>query len=294
MEHVPVLLNEVLKYLDPKPGENFVDATANGGGHLFEIAKRISPGGKAVGIETDADIFQKLEAAITKKGIENCIAVHDSYIHIEDIVGGLKIPVNGALFDLGFSSIQLEESGRGFSFMKDEPLDMRFDTEGNLLRASDIINHGTRAELEKIFKEYGEERYARKIAEGIGEERKRRPILRTTDLVSLILHTLPRHARFGKIHFATRVFQALRIAVNNEFENIEKGLEAAIKCLEPGGRIAVISFHSLEDRIVKNFFKKEDGKRLSILTSKPIPATREEISKNNRARSAKVRAAVKI
>ena len=192
------------------------------------------------------------------------------------------------------SSWHLEESGRGFSFRKDEPLDMRFDPEKELT-AERIINYWSEKELEKIFREYGEERFSRRIAKRIFEQRKRGQIKTTFQLIEIIRESFPKKYKFGKTHFATRVFQALRIAVNDELENLKEALPRAIEVLKPEGRIIIISFHSLEDRIVKNFFRNEAKReKVKILTKKPIKASREETKKNKRARSAKLRAAEKI
>lgn len=296
MEHVPVLVNEVLSALKHTSGGWIIDATANGGGHLLEIARRMRSDEKILGIEYDPDIFKKLQATIEKSALPNIRIVNDSYENLKAIIRREKCsPLFGIIFDLGMSSLQLESSGRGFSFLKDEPLDMRFNPNVNTCRAADIINHATKEELEIILKKYGEERFARAIAERIAEVRKRAPIYSTKDLVRSIGEALPRAARKGKIHFATRTFQALRIAVNREEEVIQKGIEAAIECLSPGGRIAVISFHSLEDRLVKIIFKtKAKENSISLITKKPILPTQEEIRRNPRSRSAQLRIAEKI
>lgn len=295
MKHVSVLMGEVIANLNPHPGESFVDATANGGGHFFEIARLIE-GGTILGIEADPEIAEKLKAKSKDSGIgAKMLVVNGSYENIKNILEESSFgKADGILFDLGFSSVQLEHSGRGFSFQKDEPLDMRFDPVRNTLRASDIINHGTREELEKILKEYGEERYARKIADAIAESRKRCAIQTTFNLISVLQTAIPGPAQRGRIHFATRTFQALRIAVNNEFEVIRKGITDAIECLKPGGRVAVITFHSSEDRIVKFLFKdKEKEGIIALVNKKPIVPARMEVLGNNRSRSAKLRVAEK-
>lgn len=297
--HIPVLKKEVLQYLDPKPNENFIDCTINGGGHARDILDRIKPQGKVLGIELDKDIFHRL--SLLK--LERLILVNDSYVNLEKIVKENKFSfVKGILFDLGISSWQLM-SGRGFTFMKDEPLDMRYSTN-NDLTAEHIVNNWSETELVNILEKYGEERFAKKIAKNIIINR---PIKTTFQLVKAI------KGKGGRIHPATRTFQALRITVNRELESLEKALPQAEKILAPGGRMAVISFHSLEDRIVKNFFKKSslnpvrdngdkkeisEGNRISngmkILFKKPIRASREEIKTNHRSRSAKLRIAEKI
>jgi 16S rRNA (cytosine1402-N4)-methyltransferase len=294
--HIPVLLKEVIEYLNPQPGQNFIDCTIGGGGHSLEIAERIKPDGKILGIDWDESAMKRLEVSDKRLEIgRRLILVHDNYRNLESIVKHYNFfPVSGILLDLGFSSDQLESSGRGFSFQKDELLDMRYDWN-QFLAAEEIVNRWPEDELVRIFKEYGEERSAARIARTICRERARRPILRTTELVGAIEAATPIRQRRGKIHFATRVFQALRIAVNDELDNLRAGLEAASDILAPGGRLAVISFHSLEDRIVKNFFR--DGAkrgRLKILTKKPITPSREEIGQNPRSRSAKLRVAIKL
>jgi len=272
--HVPVLKKEILKVLDPKPNENFIDCTINGGGHAEVILERIAPKGKLLGIETDKEVFEKLKS----KNWKRLTLINDSYTNLKKIVERSSFkPVNGILFDLGLSSWDLDESGRGFTFKKDEPLDMRYDASQKLT-AEYIVNNYPYRELERIFKEYGEGRFAKIIAKKIIKER---PLKSTFDLKRLI----PRKAKLAVI------FQALRIEVNDELNNIKKGLEQAEDVLEKEGRIGVISFHSLEDRIVKNFFKNNDS--LKSLTKKPIIASKQEIKDNYRSKSAKFRGAVK-
>ena len=276
--HIPVLKKEVLQYLDPEPNENFIDCTINVGGHTYSILEKTKPNGKVLGIELDKDIFDKL--SLSK--IDRLVLANDSYTNLKKIVQKHSFgSVNGILFDLGMSSWHLEESERGFTFLKDEPLDMRYSLD-NDLSADKIINNYSQKEIEKILKEYGEERFAKRIAKNIIQER---PIKTTFQLVKVI------GRRREKIHPATRTFQALRIAVNDELNNLKKALPQAVKVLEKGGRIVIISFHSLEDRIVKNFFKDSN---LNILTKKPVISSQEEIKINPRSRSAKLRAATKV
>ncbi|MDD5760842.1 MAG: 16S rRNA (cytosine(1402)-N(4))-methyltransferase RsmH [Candidatus Pacebacteria bacterium] len=298
MPHIPVLLKEVIYYLDPKPNENFIDATIGEGGHTAAILEKNKPKGKVLGIEVDTGLYQKLKSRMAEFPISNfqfsnrLVLINDSYTNLEKIVKAHNFqPVKGIIFDLGICYWQLEASGRGFSYQKDEPLDMRFDLKQDLT-AAEIINFWDIKKIEKILKEFGEEKYAHRIALAIQEDRKKERIVNTQQLVDLLKQTLPKNYDNQRIHFATRVFQALRIAVNNELENIEKGLNQALKVLEPQGRIVVISFHSLEDRIVKNFFR-DQGKvnKLKTLTKKPISPSSEEIEANPRSRSAKLRAA---
>lgn len=306
--HIPVLKKEVLQYLDPKPDENFIDCTLGQGGHAIGILERNKPNGKVLGIELDKDICDKL--SLSK--IDRLVLTNDSYTNLKKIVEKYSFrPVQGILFDLGMSSWHLEESGRGFTFLKDEPLDMRYSLE-NDLTAEEIINNYSQEKIEKILKEYGEERFAKRIAKRIIQTRPRK-IKSTFQLVEIIKKAVP--GKRTKIHPATRTFQALRIAVNDELNNLKKALFQAVEVLEKGGRIVIISFHSLEDRIVKNFFKEEAKKgSLRILTKKSnssiynhtlanqgsrakrkvlITPSQEEIKINRRSRSAKLRAATK-
>ncbi|MAF20165.1 MAG: 16S rRNA (cytosine(1402)-N(4))-methyltransferase [Parcubacteria group bacterium] len=282
--HQPVLIKEVLEYLNPQPGENFIDCTFGFGGHSQAILKRISPQGKILGIELNK---KTLEHFKPQPGIT---LTQGSFADLKTIVEKEKFgPVKGILFDLGISSWQIQESGRGFSFQKDEPLDMR--TGQGELAAKEIINQWSEEDLIKIFQDYGEERYSRSIAGAICQKRKIEPIKTTSQLVEIIARSVPGKYRRARIHWATRVFQALRIAVNNELANLEKVLPEAVKILTKNGRLAVISFHSLEDRIVKHYFRQAAQQEfLKILTKKPIRPTQEEVEINPRSRSAKLRA----
>ena len=296
MTHVPVLLKEVIYYLDPKANENFIDATVGEGGHTMAILEKNKPKGKVLGIEMDSSIYKRLKektAKITKS--KRLILINDSYLNLEEIVRKNNFqPVHGILFDLGMCSWHLDESGRGFSYLRDEPLDMRFNPE-NYLTAAEIINFWDIEEIEKILKEFGEEKYGHRISLAVKEARRKERIVGTQQLVNILKRVLPKNYDKKRIHFATRTFQALRIAVNDELQVIKNGIERSIKILEPGGKIVVISFHSLEDRIVKNIFKeKAQTGKLSILTKKPIMSCEEEIKNNSRSRSAKLRAAEKL
>jgi len=296
--HIPVLQNEVLKYLDPKPNQNFIDATIGEGGHSAAILEKNAPKGKVLGIELDPELYEKLQAAKLKVKNEKLknrlILVNDSFVNLKEIVKRERfLAVSGILFDLGMSSWHLEESGRGFSFLKNEPLDMRYSPQ-NPLTAEKIVNYWSKPEMEKILEEYGEERFAKKIAEEIIEARQSKPIKTTSQLVEIIKKAVLSRYRHQKIHFATRTFQALRITVNDELNNLEKALPQTLEILKPGGRLVVISFHSLEDRIVKNFYRDSSPEKLKILTKKPIRPTPEEIKINPRSRSAKLRAAIKL
>jgi 16S rRNA (cytosine1402-N4)-methyltransferase len=296
MAHQPVLLKEVLQYLTPSPGENFIDCTVGFGGHALSILEKNKPEGRVLGIELDGKVLEILRKKTTSQRL---ILTQGNFVNLKTIVEENNFyPVNGILFDLGMSSWQIEESGRGFSFMRDEPLDMRFEKLRSLapkkLTAEEIVNNWSEQELINIFQEYGEEKYAGRIAQLICQVRQTRPIKTTGQLVEIIRQAVPVKYQHRRIHFATRVFQALRIAVNDELNNLRKALPQALEILVENGRLIVISFHSLEDRIVKNFFRQAAKKgHLKILTKKPIRPTVEEIKLNPRSRSAKLRVALK-
>lgn len=293
--HKPVLEKEVLKFLDPSQNENFVDCTVGEGGHTRLILEMNGPEGKVLGIDWDLAQIEtgKWMMADYK---DRLILENDSYVNLKEIIERKNFkPVNGILLDVGMSSVHLERSQRGFSFQLDQSLDMRYNDDRNMLTAEKIINEWSEETLEKIIEEYGEEKFARKIAKAIVEKRKQGRIKSTFQLVNIIKETIPAKFQKGKIHCATRTFQALRIAVNGELENLKKVLPSAISVLAPGGRLVVISFHSLEDRIVKDFFNQKSKEGLvKILTKKPITAESAELGKNPRARSAKLRAILKI
>ncbi len=276
--HEPVLLNEVMQYLNIKKGGIYIDATMNGGGHTQEILRRVGSKGTVLGIDRDGVLVDRIK----KQQIKGLIAEEGNYIHMKEFAEKNRLEnVQGILFDFGYSSWHIEESQRGFSFMRDEVLDMRFSTRETTTAAS-IVNGYSMSELAKIFKEYGEMRYAHTIARAIVQERKHGRILTTGKLIEIA----KKYIHGGKIHPATQLFQALRIAVNQELDAVRLGILAAMRLVAPGGRVVAISFHSLEDRIVKNTFR-ESG---SVITKKPVSATREEIIQNPRARSAKLRA----
>ncbi|MBU4482059.1 16S rRNA (cytosine(1402)-N(4))-methyltransferase RsmH [Candidatus Parcubacteria bacterium] len=294
--HKPVLLEEVIKYLNPKFGENFIDCTFGGGGHSLEILKYIEPKGKLLGIDSNLDIKKEIKKLRNEeiKGFENFIFVNDNFVNLKQIKKSkFNYNISGILLDLGLSSDELEKSGRGFSFQKDEPLDMRFDIQQNKT-ASNILNSYSEKNLYDVFKNYGDYPYARRLSESVFKQRKLKKFNTTQDLVKLILEISPRH---GKLHPATKVFQALRIAVNNELDNLAQVLPQAVDILATGGHLVVISFHSSEDRIVKNYFKeigKGENKIVEILTKKPIVPSFDEIRENPRSRSAKMRVVKKL
>lgn len=291
--HIPVLLQEVLALLDPKENQHVIDCTVGEGGHALAILEKTAPKGKVLAIDWDTESIAKLKKKIASvpQAKNRVVFVNDSYASLANIVEKEKFgPVHGILLDLGFSSFHLDESARGFAFRKEEPLDMRYNPH-NPMTAAKLLNYQSRGDLEWIFKKYGEERYARRIVEEIVTTRAKTPIEKTTQLVEIIERSTPATYRKQRLHAATRVFQALRIAVNNELENLEAVLPQARDILEPGGRLAVISFHSLEDRIVKHFFKNDPI--LTPQTKRPVMATQEEIDSNPKSRSAKLRVAIK-
>lgn len=294
--HIPVLKAEVLGALRPAAGQDFIDATVDGGGHALAILERTVPDGRLLGIDRDESLLTAFGSRVRGSVGERLTLVHGNFRDI-----GQRAPdagfgrVHGILMDLGMSSEQLEASpvesrgdheasGRGFSFLRDEPLDMRYDVSDELT-AADILNTWRRDELERIFRIYGEERHARRIAETIVEHRHKTKFSWTRQLVEVLSRVARRTER---IHPATRIFQALRIAVNDELESLRVALPQALDLLLPAGRLAVISFHSLEDRIVKTVFRAAPT-QFRIITKKPIVPTREEVEHNLRSRSAKLR-----
>lgn len=301
MYHVPVLLKEMIELLDPKAGESFVDCTLGDGGHALSIIERLGKDGRFLGIDLDESAIQaaKVKIKSAKCKIKELLFIQDNFANLKNIIQKQKFGlVDGILMDLGLRSEQIEQSGRGFSFLRDEPLDMRFSVNQNAPTAVELLNSGTQEELSSIFRKFGEEKFSEDIAREIVLARKQDRLTTSRELVALVLSVYRRklHSKkeipwIGGAHPATRIFQALRIAVNHELENLEKVLPDAADLLRLGGRIAVISFHSLEDRIVKHFFRSR--KDLVVLTKKPIRPTGEEVEYNPRARSAKLRVAVK-
>ncbi len=293
--HTPVLQKEVIGYLDPKSNENFIDATLGNAGHALAILKKNGPKGKVLGIDQDPEQIKNSRLNIKDTESRNrLITVCDNFANLKEIVEREKIKeVAGIIFDLGMSSWHLEESGRGFSFLREEPLDMRYG-DASRLSAEKILNYESCQEIERILREYGEEKFSRKIAEKIIEARKIKPIKTTSQLVEIVKEAVPAGYQCQKIHYATRTFQAMRIAVNGELDSLIKVLPQAMEILKCGGKIVLISFHSLEDRIVKNFFREKAKENiLTIITKKPVVPAKEEININPRSRSAKLRAAEK-
>jgi 16S rRNA (cytosine1402-N4)-methyltransferase len=290
--HKSVLLNEVLEYLSPKVGDVYIDMTINGGGHSSKIAPLLGKKGVLVGIDQDPTALIR-----AKKRIGECegkiFLKEDNFRNVVALCKELNIlSADKVLFDLGLSTHELEVSGRGFSFQKDEPLLMTFaeDPSKAAFTARDIVNTWAKENIAAVLEGYGEERFAWKIAESIVSAREKKPIETTKELVDVVGASLSSREKKRKTHFATKTFQALRIAANDEIRSLEEALDAVWGLLAPKGRIAIISFHSLEDRIVKKFFrKKQDEEEGRLLTKKPIIPSDQELLENRRARSAKLR-----
>lgn len=285
--HTPVLLQEIITFLDPKQGDLIIDATAGGGEHTEELLKR---GAKVLALDRDPEAIEEIRVKL--KG-EDLVLQQGNFDQLEDIAKQNGFTnVKGILFDLGVSSHQLDTASRGFSFTTDGPLDMRMDPSLNV-KASDLVNNLDQRRLDEIFKTYGQEKFSWVIARAICSARQVKPIETTRDLARIIDQAVQkRGVRRTKINPATKSFQALRIVVNSELLNLEQALPQTQEILKPGGRLAVISFHSLEDGIVKRFFK--GNKNFKGLTKKPIGPGEEEIATNPRARSARLRVAEKI
>jgi 16S rRNA (cytosine1402-N4)-methyltransferase len=302
--HLPVMLEEVLALLTPRAGESFLDGTLGGGGHARRILEASAPDGRLLGLDRDPTALRRAAEVLAPFG-QRVVLRHRNFSEASEMLAELEWQgVDGMLLDLGVSSFQLDESQRGFSFRSDAPLDMRMDQSSGRT-AADIVNNLDAEDLTRIFREYGEERWAGRIARRIVRTRQESPLSTTRELAELVRDTVPGGRVPGRIHPATRVFQALRIEVNGELEHLHQGLSRAIDLLLPGGRLLVISFHSLEDRIVKQFFQEEirtcicpprlpvcacnRKPRVELLTRKGVRATQEEIAMNPRARSAVLR-----
>jgi 16S rRNA (cytosine1402-N4)-methyltransferase len=310
-DHIPVMVNEVVHYLDVRPGKKYVDCTLGGAGHSKAILDKMMPEGLLVGIDQDRAAVENAEKVLKYYGPKVAF-FHDNFVNIKFVLSQLNInKVDGILADLGISFYQLAQSGRGFSFQKDEPLDMRMDIRSNLT-AGDIVNLADEKKLSDIFFKYGEERWARQIASNIVKYRKTKSIQTSFDLVRIVSDSIPKKffSKPQRIHPATRVFMALRIAVNRELEKLESFLDIAADILNPGGRLCVLSFHSLEDRIVKHRLRAlEKGctcpstfpqcvckfeKKMRSLTKKPVRPSEHEVKVNPMARSTRLRAAERI
>ena len=287
--HKPVLLDSILSQLALSPGQAVLDLTVGSGGHAGAILQRIRPDGLLIGLDQDEEAIERTRSRLEKTG-GRFILERSNFRDLNQVLSRLNFhKVHAVLLDAGVSSEQLEHPGRGFSFQSESPLDMRMDVRKDIT-AAQLIAHTSAEELASIFYKYGEERFSRRIARAIVNERARKPIETTGELREIVAGAVPARFRFGLIHPATRAFQALRIVVNDELGALEEALPKAFGALEPAGRLAVVSFHSLEDRIVKRFFvaEKQAGQG-TIITKKPIRPDEEEIRENPRARSAKLR-----
>jgi len=307
-EHVPVLAEEVRELLAVQPGETVVDGTFGAGGHSILLAADLAGDGKLIAVDRDPTVRTYFDRFKVNTPVQARLLRGEFSIVIGQLAAN-EVEADAILLDLGVSSMQLDRPERGFSYAADAPLDMRMDGSAEL-SARELVNSAEERELALIFRRYGEERYAKQIARAIVRRRTERPFERTADLVETIKQAIPTPARFGDGHPAKRVFQALRIAVNDELGALEAALPAAVRMLRPGGRLAVISFHSLEDRIVKRYFREQargctcppdfpvcacgNEPVLRELTRKPVRASARELESNPRAASAKLRVAVKV
>lgn len=293
LAHEPVMSAEVVAFLDPQPGGRYLDCTVGAGGHARALLE--AGAGYVLGVDRDPEVLPVAEAALSGWS-EQVELVHSDFRDIDDVLDARGLStIDGAVADLGFSSMQIDAEGRGFSFRRDEPLDMRMDrTQG--LTAADLLREVPEKMLADLIFEYGEERYSRRIARAIVETRRREPLETTNQLAVLVRRAMPRRAR-QRIDPATRTFQALRIWVNNELDRLDLFLRTACDRLRVGARLAVIAFHSLEDRIVKTVFRelsKGEDVLVRVLTKRPHRPAREEVVRNPRARSAKLRAAERL
>jgi 16S rRNA (cytosine1402-N4)-methyltransferase len=307
--HIPVLINEFLELINCKEGGIYVDATIGNAGHSLQLLKKYPEAGSLVGIDCDMEAVERSRQNLESFS-DKAIVLYGNFGELKNILGRAGIyKIDGILFDLGFSTSQLKDPRRGLSFMLQGPLDMRMD-KNTSLQAKDLINQVSALKLEKILREYGEESWAKRISINILKRRQQKPIENTSELSDIVLQSIPARYYPKKIHPATKTFQALRIAVNDELNSIEKGLDDAIDMLNPGGRLCVISFHSLEDRIVKNRFRDwsksckcpsgiplcvcNGKKRFKIITRKPVTPSKQEVTNNPQSRSAKLRAGERI
>lgn len=297
--HIPVMLNEVLSYLNLSPGKIIVDATIGTGGHSKAILDNILPGGKLIGIDRDQESL-----AITRERLRefsgSCEFIHGNFVDIDTVLenlGNLGVKkIDGVLFDLGVSSFQLEDPQRGFSFQNEGPLDMRLD-RNSYISAYDLVNNLTEEEISTLLWNFGQERWHNRIAHLLVKEREKQPISTTLQLANIVVRSIPPQYRYRhyRIHPATRTFLGLRIAVNRELETLETAINKTITTLERGARICVISFHSLEDRIVKLSFRHAASWGLiKIITPKPLTSTHAETGLNPSSRSSKLRVAEKV
>ena len=311
-QHTPVLLKEVLAILQPHKGQRFIDATLGSGGYTMALAKAVGPTGLIVSFDLDPLAITNAHHQLSQKNINNVLLINDNFANLSQDLKerGINGPFNGLVLDLGLSSAQLMDINRGFSFVQDGPLDMAFGP-ASPYSTSEIVNHWTESELRRIIRDYGEEPWAGPLAKAITRYRRRQPITRTQELVAIVEQVLPpSYIARSRHHPATKLFQALRIATNQELENLTSVLNQSLSLLCPHGRIVAVTFHSLEDRIVKHFFLRESKDclcppefpicqcghhaQLKIIYRHPLRASEAEKAVNPRARSAKLRAASKL
>ena len=306
--HISVLLNETVESLNIRPDGIYVDGTLGGGGHAYHVAERLTGGGRLIGIDQDADAIAAATERL-KPFADRVSIVRDNYVNIKSVLSGLGITeeekaVDGIYLDLGVSSWQLDNAERGFSYMEDAPLDMRMD-QRQRQTAADLVNTATEQELFRIIRDYGEDRFAKNIAKRIVQARERKPVETTKELADIVRSAIPMKLQVTGGHPAMRTFQAVRIALNGELTVLEESIDTMIRLLKPGGRLSIITFHSLEDRIVKNGFRRNESpcicppdfpvcvcgrKSLGrVVTKKPVLPTEEEIRENSRSHSAKLR-----
>ncbi|MCH4034397.1 MAG: 16S rRNA (cytosine(1402)-N(4))-methyltransferase RsmH [Lachnospiraceae bacterium] len=307
--HIPVLLTQTVEELHIRPSGIYFDGTLGGAGHSFEIAKRLEEGGRLIGIDQDEEAIEAAKKHLAPYA-DRVTIVHDNYEHIPEIAQRLGISqADGILLDIGVSSYQIDNPARGFSYNEDEPLDMRMDQE-NPVSAKTIVNTWSEEDLTRILRDYGEERYAQRIAANIAKEREEHPLETTGELVKIIRASIPMKMQEKYGNPCKRTFQAIRIACNRELDVLQDSIDGLIDLLAPGGRLCIITFHSLEDRIVKNAFRRNEnpctcppefpvcvcGKKSkgTVITKKPITASEEELGSNSRAASAKLRVFEKI
>lgn len=289
--HKTVLLKETLEILEPKQNENFIDATFGEGGLSLTLIEYLKPKGKILAFEWDPELYELGIKKLKKMKEKNIRLVNKNFREIKKVVRKEKfLNIKGVIFDLGVSNWHYEESQRGFSFRKEEPLDMRINPQEIKITAFDIVNYANYSELVRIFREYGEEPEANKIAKEIIERRKIKKIETSSELAEIVKQIKKSKK---KIHPATQIFMALRVFINDELKNLDEGLESALDVLEKGGKIVVITFQGLEDRVVKKFIKR-NRKRIEVLTKNVVKPTQEEIKENPKARSAKLRAFKKL
>lgn len=303
--HIPVLFRETIDSLNIQPEGIYVDGTLGGAGHASEVASHLTGAGRLIGIDQDREAIAAATARL-QPFAERVTIVHSNYEHMVEVLDRLEVPeVNGILLDLGVSSHQLDDAERGFSYRYDAPLDMRMDRDDNSLTARDIVNEYEEKEITAILRDFGEEKFASSIARHICQAREKKPIETTGELVDIIRASMPMKAQIASGHPAKRTFQALRIACNRELEVLTNSIDGMIERLAPGGRLSIITFHSLEDRIVKNAFRRNEnpctcppsfpvcvcGKKSmgTVVTRKPILPSDEEMEQNPRSKSAKLR-----